>query len=328
MDVAERLVTHLTGSSHRPRGGRLCQHGFMTEHPTNTAEILDLAAGHGLTLDPGSLRINEMGLDFRVALARTVTGEDWVLRIPRRPEVMDRAAVEGKVLQLVAPHLSAVVPSWRIHSASLIAYPLLPGEPGLELGDDGAPVWAVDVSASPFPESLGDLLAELHRVDRDDAAATGVAVRTPAEVRQAWRDDIERVAREFTVAGRLLDRWEAWLDEDSYWPDHTVLTHGEIYPGHTLIRDGGVSAVLDWTTASVGDPARDLMFHQATATPAAFQATVDRYVRGGGRVWPRLAEHCAEMFSATAVPYGIYALETGDETHRAAAAAQLNPPEE
>lgn len=300
----------------------------MTDHDTITADILDLAAGHGLSLQPESLRINEMGLDFRVALARTDTGEDWVLRIPRRPEVMDRAAPEGKVLQLVAPRLSAAVPGWRIHSASLIAYPLLPGEPGLELDEDGAPVWKVDTSSPAFAESLGDLLAELHGTPLDDAAATGVEVHSPAGLRQAWRDDIERVAREFTVAGHLLDRWEAWLDEDGYWPEHTVLTHGEIYPGHTLIRGGRISAVLDWTTASVGDPARDLSFHQATAAPEAFQVMVDRYVRGGGRVWPRLAEHCAEMFSANAVGYGIYVLDTGDETHREAAAAQLNPPEE
>lgn len=300
----------------------------MTNHPLNNAEILDLAAEHGLALDPGSLRINEMGLDFRVVLARTEAGEDWVLRIPRRPEVVDRAVPEGKVLQLVAPRLSAAVPDWRLHSASLIAYPLLPGEPGLELDENGAPVWQVDVSSRAFAESLGDLLAELHGTPLDGAATTGVEVRDPAELRQAWRDDIERVAREFTVAGHLLDRWEAWLGEDSYWPEHIVLTHGEIYPGHTLIRDGRVSAVLDWTTASVGDPARDFSFHQATATPEAFQMTVDRYVRGGGRVWPRLAEHCAEMFSANAVGYGVYVLETGDEAHREAAAAQLNPAEE
>lgn len=294
---------------------------------THSSDILHLAAAHDLDLDAGSLRGNEMGLDFRVVLARTTTGEDWVLRIPRRPDVLARAAVEGRVLRLITPRLSVAVPDWRIHTEELIAYPQLPGEPGLELEMDGTPVWRVDVSSQPFAQSLGDLLAELHAVDRDEAAAAGVEAHTPDELRRMWRDDIQRVTQGFTVAGRLLDRWEAWLDDQSYWPGHTVFTHGEIYPAHTLIRAGRISAVLDWTTAAVSDPARDFLFHQHSATPGAFRATVDRYVEGGGRSWPRLAEHCAEMFSASPVAYGLFALDTGDESHLEAAAAQLNPPE-
>lgn len=301
-----------------------CKTGRMSA----TADLLALSTAHGLSLDPGSVRVNEMGLDFRVALARTTTGEDWVLRIPRRPDVLERATIEGRVLRVIAPQLNVAVPDWRIHTDTLIAYPLLPGEPGLELDEDGTPVWKVDVSSPPFPESLGELLADIHRVDPDEVAVVGVQVRTPAENRRTWRDDIERITREFTVAGHLLDRWEAWLDEDSYWPGHSTFTHGEIYPAHTLLHDGRISAVLDWTTAAVGDPARDFTFHQTTATAAAFAATVDRYVARGGRVWPRLADHCAELFSATPVQLGLFVLDTGDDAYRAMAEEQLNPPAE
>lgn len=293
--------------------------------PDLTARIVQLAADHHLALDETSLRINEMGLDFRVAIARTLDGDDWVLRIPRRPDVMDRAAVEGELLRLVTPHLSVAVPQWRIHSADLIAYPLLPGEPGLELNPQGEPQWRVDVSAPAYAHSLGELAAELHAIDPAAAEATGVSVRSPAEVREAWRADIQRVSEHFEVAANLTARWEAWLGEDDYWPDFSVLTHGEIYPGHTLISEGRITGVLDWTTASVGDPAKDFMFHQATASPEAFDLTVARYVERGGRVWPALAAHCAEMFSASPVAYGLYALDTDDDAHHAAAAAQLNP---
>lgn len=300
----------------------------MTQHGNNTVDILRLAAGHGLQLDPDSFRINEMGLDFQVVLARTRAGEDWVLRIPRRPEVMERAEIEGRVLDLVSPRLPVAVPQWRIHSRTLIAYPLLPGEPGLLLDEAGTPIWNVDVSSAGYAESLAEILADLHRVDRAEVAATGAAVRTPEQERQAWEEDISRVSQGFTVSPQLLKRWRDWLAEDSYWPEHAVLTHGEIYPGHTLVRDGRISAVLDWTTATFGDPARDFTFHQATATPEAFRRTVDHYAARGGHVWPRLAEHCAELFSASAVDYGIYALDTGDPAHLEAAAAQLNPSEQ
>lgn len=298
----------------------------MTESAADLpATISSLAEAHGLELEESSIKLNEMGLDFRVAIARTIQGDSWVLRMPRRSDVLDRAAVEGRLLRMVAPHLSVAVPDWRIQTSELTAYPLLPGEPGLELTEAGEPEWQVDVSSPEFADSLGDLLAELHSVDAAAAEATGIESKKPDEIRESWRSDIAKVAAEFDVAPHLTARWAAWLNEDSYWPDWSVLTHGEIYPGHTLVAQNRITGVLDWTTASVGDPAKDFMFHQATASAEAFARTVDRYVARGGRVWPRLAEHCAEMFSASPVAYGIYALLTGEDQHLQAAAAQLNP---
>lgn len=274
------------------------------------------------------MTINDMGLDFRVALARARTGEDWVLRVPRQLKVMERVAPEGRLLRQIVRYLSVALPQWRIHTDTLIAYPLLPGTPGLELGDDGAPIWNVDASSTVFGASLGAFLAQLHSVPTDEVRTTGIPIRTPDQARKNWRDHIDIVAEEFTVAHHLLARWHGWLQDDGFWSTHSALIHGEVYPGHTLVDGDRATAVLDWTAAAVSDPARDLMFHQATASPAVFQYTLDRYVELGGQVWPRIAAHCAEMFSASPVDYGIYALETGDPAHLEAAAAQLNPPAE
>lgn len=302
-----------------------CHTRAMTA-PADRSAILSLAARHDLDLDPEDLRVIEAGLDFRVAIGRAADGQRWVLRMPRRPDVLDRAEVEGRLLELVAPRLSIAVPDWRIRSAELIAYPLLPGEPGLTLAEDGTPQWHVDVSSTTYSAMLGQVIAQLHAIDVEEARATGVEVRSPQESRQQWRDDIARVADAFEVSPALLERWTAWVDENSYWPGHSVLTHGEIYPAHTLVEGERLTAVLDWTTAGVGDPARDLTFQQAGTPPEAFATLLEHYEAGGGRTWPRLAEHCAEMFAASPIAYGVFVLETGDETHRAAAEAGLNPP--
>src|SRR5699024_6466211 len=66
--------------------------------PVPVMDLLDLARAHQLDLEPASLNIIEMGLDFRVVVATDTTGRDWVLRIPRYPSVMDRAAAEARVL--------------------------------------------------------------------------------------------------------------------------------------------------------------------------------------------------------------------------------------
>jgi macrolide phosphotransferase len=295
------------------------------ESPADLDALLELGAAHGLDLDGATLRTEEIGLDFRVAIARAADGQDWVLRIPRRPDVLDRAAVEGRLLAMVAPHLDVAVPDWRVSTSELIAYPLLPGTPGLTVGADGEVTWHVDMASPVYAASLGTAAAQLHAVDPEAAAATGIEVRSPSEVREGWDRDLARVAAEFEIAPSLRERWDAWLAEDGYWPQHSVLTHGEIYPGHTLVEGERITAILDWTTSAIGDPAKDLMFHQVSAPPEAFETVLEAYTAGGGRTWPRLAEHCAEMFSAGPIGYGLYALETGLAAHREAAAAALDP---
>ncbi|SMX67902.1 macrolide phosphotransferase [Brevibacterium sp. 239c] len=297
----------------------------MSADSAEFTTILKLASDHGLDIVPETVTVNELGLDFQVAIAEVVDGQSWVLRIPRRPDVTDRAAVEGRFLQAIAPHLSVAVPNWRIHTKDLIAYPLLPGDPGLTIDGQGQPQWHFDVEAKEYVYSLGDFLAELHLVDPSIVRASGIEERSPAEVRQRKRDDIARVVAEFDVAPSLQDRWGAWLDDDSFWPTFTVVTHGEVYPAHQLMDGARNLSILDWTTATIGDPARDFMFHHASVSAEAFDATVKRYVEKGGRVWPRLAEHCGELFSTSPVELGLYALETGDADHMDAAQAQLNP---
>src|SRR5699024_4264874 len=120
-----------------------------------------------------------------------------------------------------------------------------------------------DVASLTYAESLGDLLAELHAIDPAEVRDTGVVFRTSDETRQSWEADIETVAAEFEIAGDLRDRWQRWLHDDSYWPEHAVVTHGEVYAAHTLIRDERISAVLDWTTASVATRPRTSCFSRS-----------------------------------------------------------------
>ena len=292
---------------------------------TDRSTIRDLARAHDLDITADSIVINELGLDFQVAIAEAVDGGSWVLRIPRRPDASARAAVEGRFLTAIAPHLSFAVPDWKIHSEDLIAYPLLPGTPGLTIDDDGAPQWHFDVESPEYTASLGSVLAELHTVDPAVVRDSGIPEFSHAELRQRKRDDIDRVAAEFEVAPALLRRWTAWLDDDSYWPTFTTVTHGEVYPAHQLM-DGAVNrSILDWTTASIGDPARDFMFHHASVSASAFEATMARYEEAGGRVWPRFAEHCGELYSTSPVELGLFALQTEAPEYMAAARAQLNP---
>jgi macrolide phosphotransferase len=294
--------------------------------PDLLRQLRDLAARHGLELDPTTLTLSEVGLDFRVGIGSRPNGERWVLRAPRRPGMEGQIAAEANVLRLVASELPVAVPDWRIRSAELIAYPALPGEPGLTVDDAGALRWRLDLGSRRYAEEFGRLLAKLHGIEPGRARAAGVQSEEPAEVRQRWRRDIAAVSAEFRVVERLRQRWELWLADDSYWPEWSVVTHGELYPAHVLVDEAdAITGVLDWTTAKISDPARDFAFQREIAPPESFELTLQSYQAAGGRVWPRLGEHAAELWSASPIAYGLYALQTGKDEHRAAAQAQLAP---
>ncbi|MCT1801342.1 MAG: aminoglycoside phosphotransferase [Kocuria rhizophila] len=292
-------------------------------------DALGLAALHALPLSPNGATVVEAGLDYRVIMATDETGHRWVLRVPRRPDVSEGMAAEIRILDFVAPTLRSekvAVPDWQIRTPELIAYPALPGAPGLTLSDAGEPIWHMDPASQDYAVRLGRLLARLHSLDAMEARTAGIEVRSPEQVRQTWQDDINRVSREFTVAPALSEAWHSWVGDDICWPDRTVMTHGEIYPAHVLLdQDGAITGVLDWTTARVDDPARDFAFQYGAAGDEILQVTLDAYEQAGGHLHPGLAAQSRHLWEASPLGYAIYAQTTGAEADRAAAAAMLNP---
>lgn len=292
-------------------------------------DVIALAAIHGLHLSARGATVNEAGLDYRVVMAFDASGQRWVLRLPRRADVCEGMAAETRILDLVAPVLAqegVAVPHWRVRSPELIAYPALPGAPGLTLTEAGEPVWHMDPADPDYAERLGHLLARLHSITPKQAEAAGVQVRTPAQVRQAWREDIARVSEAFTVSPALTEAWRAWLEDDTCWPEQAVMTHGEIYPAHVLLDEqGAITGILDWTTARVDDPARDLSFQYGAAGEEMLRATLTAYEQAGGHVHPGLAAQAEHLWDASPIGYGLYALTTGAQTDMATAAAMLNP---
>ena len=286
--------------------------------------LRQLAQRNGLDLDDSPIHTNEAGLDYRVAFATATDGTDWVLRIPRRPDVSAKIKDEARILDFVRERLSVAVPDWRIQAAELIAYPLLPGEPGLTLNDAGEPVWHFDTQSTDFAASLGRLIGELHLIDAADARAAGIPVQTPDEVRAEWHERFDKVTQSFSVAPELADRWRTWLDDDRLWPERTVFTHGELYPAHLLLGDDlDIRSVLDWTTAKVSDPALDFVYQWMIAEAPAFQVTVDAYEVTTGTVPTMLTERCEAIVAASPMSYADFALTTGEQEHLDIAAEQL-----
>lgn len=295
-----------------------------TPLPSTVDSIVQLAARHGLDLRD-DVSVEDIGLDFRVAFATDVHGERWVLRIPRRPDVIEKAKHEARVLQTLRPHLPAAVPDWRIRSGELIAYPLLAGTPAIKVDPTSMqPIWHLDAKDPQFPESLGRFLSALHGIAHETIAASGLPVRNIEQVRVDRAASVDRVKRELGLSDDLMQRCQKWLDDDSSWPSHSVMTHGDLYVAHTLIDENArVVGVLDWTEAAINDPAIDFTSHLLGFGEPGLDQLIAAYERHGGRTWPNMRRHIAERLATFPIDYALFALATQNPEYLRLARTQL-----
>lgn len=301
----------------------------MSDSPAE--EIRALARARGIEI-PGEIALNELGLDFRLARARDSEGRLWALRQPRHEPARKRAGKEAEFLRFLRPRLPFAVPDWRIATPELIAYPWLEDPVALLAepleGGEYRLTWALDRESPKFGPSLAKALAALHGIPVEEARAAGFPVLTPEEVRAKAAADLDRVGREIGIPPEKERRWREWLDADALWPPFCALIHGDLYVGHVLVTpEGELSGVIDWTEARVSDPALDFSAHAKVFGREGLEALVQAYEAAGGRVWPGLVEQALARDSASALVYGVFALDQKDPAHLEAAKAMIQQPD-
>lgn len=290
--------------------------------------IATLASRHGLAIDPASLQTDESGLDFQVAIAQTPDKASWLLRIPRRPDVLPSTQRERSILTLVRPYLPVQVPDWQIHTDELIAYPLLTDKPAgtidLEIQNYR---WEIDAQNLPevYLQSLADALVALHGIGRQAVARAGLETPSIAAIRAAWLERMARFKGVYPVNPHLWDRWQRWLDRDIFWPADTTLIHGDLHPGHILVdRQGQVTGLIDWTEARVDDRTLDFAAHYRVFGRDSLDALIHRYEQGGGTIWATLGDHVVEYNSAFAVEVAEFAERSGLDEYKVMAGQMLS----
>lgn len=281
----------------------------------DVSDILALAKSNGLHILHEGLELNESGLDFRALFAKDIQDTAWVLRTPRRTDVVQSAAYEHKVLQLIRDTLPVAVPDWQVYSPEFIAYPQLEGTPAATIDMEAKSyVWFINPEAltERFVASLAKALAALHRTDHQQAAAFGVRVKQHDEVRQLMAQRMKEIRSAFGVSGELWQRWQTWLADDSYWPEYSALVHGDLHPGHILVSSNTeVTGMLDWTEAEVADPAIDFTSYYTLFGEVELTRLLKLYEAAGGRVWPCMSEHIVELTAAYPVLIAEFALKSG-----------------
>lgn len=279
-------------------------------------DLLAAARVHGLRLTTEQRELDASGLDFLVLHAEDDAGVRWILRAPRRPDVIESAEREARVLRLVRSILPVAVPDWRIHAPELIAYPRLPGTPAWSLGADGALTWALDATApsDDFLDSYAEAIAALSTIDAERATRAGLRVQTIDEARAEVARAMDDARAPLDPPASVWARWQRWIEDDATWPTRSALVHGDLHPGHLLLDERGrVGGILDWTEARVSDPSIDLALFFGCFGRGALEAAVSRSAQNGGVTWPGIVEHTIERWAAYSALVAAYALKVGSE---------------
>ena len=195
-----------------------------------------------------------------------LTGDGWVFRFPRRAHCADLIEPERRVHGLVAGVLppGVAVPRVELVGAPAAAFPyrfgghrLIPGVGADALAPEHLPALA---------RSLGAALGAIHAVPEGAARAAGVAER-PAddEGGRAWLEHRMRAASALrgldAVVDEALDQVQGVSLPFARYEGPLRLIHDDLGPDH-IIADpstGRLAGIIDWTDASLGDPARDFV---------------------------------------------------------------------
>ncbi|MFT2008628.1 macrolide 2'-phosphotransferase [Pontibacter sp. 13R65] len=283
------------------------------------AELAAIARQFGLQLQPHTFTYNETGLDFRVIQALDAAQQPWILRIPRRPDVLPRAENERKALAFLQNKLPVAVPEWQIFDPKMIAYPRLAGTPVANIDmEQRCYVWNLDHENLPeaFITSIGKAVAALHTINTSEAAEAGIKVQQPDQVRENLSIQMQRIKRELGVAEALWQQWQTWLSDHSYWPAHSCLVHGDLQAAHILTDECyTVNGLLDWTEAEVSDPSIDLMALLFAFGERAIKNILAAYSQAGGITWPRMLEHMQQRQAAYGVSIGLFVLDSGTDDY-------------
>ncbi|MDO9433152.1 MAG: aminoglycoside phosphotransferase family protein [Pseudomonadota bacterium] len=184
-------------------------------------------------------------------------GERMIVRLPSASYYADQVAKEQQWLPILAPRLPLPIP-----------VPLAMGAPS----DDYPWPWSVygwlegqTASAGPitdhsqFAAALAKFLNALQRIDttggppagRHNFYRGGPLSTYDAETRQAIEVLGDRIDGEAAT-----QVWAAALA--ATWTGPPVWVHGDVSAGNLLVRDGQLSAVIDFGCCCIGDPACDL----------------------------------------------------------------------
>ena len=195
----------------------------------------------------------------------TTTGGERMLALRRSVPTLEAASTVGTVSLATEARLLQLAHAAGIPEPEV--FYLLQAADGLGEGflmqwlegeTLGQRITRADALAAIRPQlafQCGAALARVHALDVEAAdLASELPVIAPAQlIEETWA-----YYRDLAVPVPMIDYCWRWLQDNLPLESRQTLVHGDFRNGNLMVTPDGISAVLDWELAHIGDPVRDL----------------------------------------------------------------------
>lgn len=185
-------------------------------------------------------------------------GDEMSVRLPSHAAYAPQVEKEHRWLPKLAPLLPLPIPVPLAMGAPSADFPL-PWSVYRWIEGDIATVARIE-DLPAFATALANFLVALQGIDPADGPPAGphsfFRGGPLTTYHSQTREAIEALHGRID-ADAATDVWQTALDAD--WRSTPVWVHGDIEPTNLLVRNGRLSAVIDFGCSAVGDPACDLV---------------------------------------------------------------------
>jgi aminoglycoside phosphotransferase (APT) family kinase protein len=179
----------------------------------------------------------------------------------------------------------------------------------------GRPLMLEDLQGSEeLARSLGQVLARVHTVPRYAAEAAGVESFTPEVLHARHRARVDAVHAAGHLPAAVAQRWDALLADQELWDFTPQFLHGDLSEESLFVSGRRLSAVRDWSSSLVGDPAADLAWLISSLDPERFDDLYSAYREElPTSSHPRLMERAQALGEFAVAEWLEHGLEVEDE---------------
>lgn len=216
-------------------------------------------------------------------------GDEMLVRMPSDAKYTLQVEKEQRWLPKLAPELPLPIPA-----------PLALGKPSAEYPwhwsiyrwIEGQAVASAPIkNLKDFAADLAYFLTALEKIDSSGGPLAGPHSfyrGGPLSIYDAETRQALEILKDTIDVNTATDVWETALA--TTWHDSPVWVHGDISVGNLLVKDGQLSAVIDFGQLAVGDPACDLaiswtLFKEQSREAFRASLNLDAGTWARGRAW-------------------------------------------